>query len=184
MKAPIPSPTVTAPPEINPDRSFFESLLPSVSAFTEDQKLEFRCEVLNTIKRLRMSQHSTQFIPQCNVRQQERYTGYAATISTYQSQPHQLTPSRQHVPRLTELRPFSFSTPHVASATLSQPSPTWSQPSPAWSGPSPTWSQTSTALSQPYTSGLITQPISPSDGSVSLDVDREEESIELYCGSG
>ncbi|KAK4884491.1 hypothetical protein RN001_000762 [Aquatica leii] len=81
MKALIPSTTVTATPEINPDRSCFESILPSVSAFTEDQKLEFRCEVLNTIKRLRMSQHSTQFIPQCNVRQQERYLSADVNMS-------------------------------------------------------------------------------------------------------
>ncbi|XP_018330793.1 uncharacterized protein LOC108740807 [Agrilus planipennis] len=40
--------------DINPDRAFFESLLPSVSLFTEDQKLEFRCEVLSTIKRIRL----------------------------------------------------------------------------------------------------------------------------------
>lgn len=52
MNTPIPiTPAIVL--EINPDRSFFESLLPSISSFTEDQKLEFRCEVLNIIKRMR-----------------------------------------------------------------------------------------------------------------------------------
>lgn len=52
MNTPIPT-TPPIVPEINPDRSFFESLLPSISSFTEDQKLEFRCEILNIIKRMR-----------------------------------------------------------------------------------------------------------------------------------
>lgn len=46
---------MNTPKEINPDRLFFESVLPSISDFTEDQKLEFRCEVLNIIKRMRNS---------------------------------------------------------------------------------------------------------------------------------
>lgn len=53
INAPIPSSTVPPVSEINPDKSFFESVLPSISNFTEDQKLEFRCEVLNIIKRMR-----------------------------------------------------------------------------------------------------------------------------------
>lgn len=54
INAPIPSSTIpSAIPETNPDRSFFESILPSINNFTEDQKLEFRCEVLNIIKRMR-----------------------------------------------------------------------------------------------------------------------------------
>ncbi|XP_050064634.1 uncharacterized protein LOC126553526 [Aphis gossypii] len=43
MNTPIPTPTVIQ--ELNPDRSFFESILPSISDFTEDQKLDFRYEV-------------------------------------------------------------------------------------------------------------------------------------------
>jgi len=53
MNAPIPSQIVPAVSEINPDRSFFESILPSISNFTEDQKLEFRCEVLRIIQQMR-----------------------------------------------------------------------------------------------------------------------------------
>ncbi|CAG9814632.1 unnamed protein product [Phaedon cochleariae] len=55
MKAPSPSSLVASAPEPNADRSFFESILPSISNFTEDQKLEFRCEILNIIKRMRMT---------------------------------------------------------------------------------------------------------------------------------
>lgn len=53
MNTPIPTPTSPDIQEINPDRSFFESILPSISDFTEDQKLDFRCEVLNLIKRMK-----------------------------------------------------------------------------------------------------------------------------------
>jgi len=53
MNAPIPSPIVPPVSETNPDRSFFESVLPSISNFTEDQKLEFRCEVMKIIQRMR-----------------------------------------------------------------------------------------------------------------------------------
>ncbi|CAL1678899.1 unnamed protein product [Lasius platythorax] len=54
MKAPIPSQPRTRPEsEPNADRSFFDSLIPAISGFTEDQKLEFRCEILNIIKRMR-----------------------------------------------------------------------------------------------------------------------------------
>lgn len=52
MNTPTPK-TPPIVPEINPDRSFFESILLSISSFTEDQKLEFRCEILNIIKRMR-----------------------------------------------------------------------------------------------------------------------------------
>ncbi|KAG8190578.1 hypothetical protein JTE90_014055 [Oedothorax gibbosus] len=41
----------------NADRLFFESLLPYMASFTEDQKLEFRCEVLNVVKKIK-TQHS------------------------------------------------------------------------------------------------------------------------------
>ncbi|XP_076656101.1 uncharacterized protein LOC143360834 [Halictus rubicundus] len=47
MNAPVPD------PKPNADRSFFESILPSLTGFSEDQKLEFRCQVLNIICRIR-----------------------------------------------------------------------------------------------------------------------------------
>ena len=111
MKAPLPSSTVTAVPEPNADRSFFESILPFVSGFTEDQKLEFRCEVLSIIRQMRIPQQNTSHI---NLAPQQRYTGY----STYQSSPNLLssptphcsnylpqTPSHQSSTRIPELQP-------------------------------------------------------------------------------
>lgn len=65
-------PSSAATPEQNDDRSFFESILPFVSCFTEDQKLDFRCEVMNVIKRIRLAQQNTSehravYSPECNV---------------------------------------------------------------------------------------------------------------------
>lgn len=54
-ETPIP---IEPSPEPNPDRSFFESILPLISNFTEDQQLEFRGEVLSIIKRIRRSSHN------------------------------------------------------------------------------------------------------------------------------
>ncbi|CAH1170940.1 unnamed protein product [Phaedon cochleariae] len=48
MTKPTPTPPPASKPD--PDRSFFESVLPSISKFDEDQKIEFRCEVLKLIK--------------------------------------------------------------------------------------------------------------------------------------
>ncbi|XP_076751416.1 uncharacterized protein LOC143423753 [Xylocopa sonorina] len=45
--------------DIDEDKSFFDSLLPTVKTFTIDQKLEFRSEILNTIKKIRLSGTST-----------------------------------------------------------------------------------------------------------------------------
>jgi len=62
MNSLIPSATVpTSVPEPKPDRSFFESILPSIKNFTEDQKIEFRSEVLNILRHMRNSVHSSHF---------------------------------------------------------------------------------------------------------------------------
>lgn len=54
MNSPIPSTTVpVVVPEPNADKSFFDSILPYISTFTADQKLDFQSEVLNIIKRYR-----------------------------------------------------------------------------------------------------------------------------------
>ncbi|XP_029712837.2 uncharacterized protein LOC109405708 [Aedes albopictus] len=42
-------------PEPNPDRAFFESLLPIVEKFSEDEKLDFRSQVLELVKSIRKS---------------------------------------------------------------------------------------------------------------------------------
>lgn len=41
--------------DVDDDRSFFESVLPTVRTFTIDQKLEFRSEVLSIIRNIRLS---------------------------------------------------------------------------------------------------------------------------------
>ncbi|GBM94937.1 hypothetical protein AVEN_82891-1 [Araneus ventricosus] len=56
IKSPVPQPA--AAPETNADRSFVDSILPSVKDFTEDQKLEFRSVVLSIVKRMRKSRIS------------------------------------------------------------------------------------------------------------------------------
>lgn len=51
MTKPMPTPPPVSEPD--PDRSFFESVLPSIRKFDEDQKIQFRCEVLKIIQRMR-----------------------------------------------------------------------------------------------------------------------------------
>ncbi|GBM94935.1 hypothetical protein AVEN_82889-1 [Araneus ventricosus] len=53
MKSPVPQPA--AAPEPDADRSFVDSILPSIKDFTEDQKLEFRSVVLSIVNRMRKS---------------------------------------------------------------------------------------------------------------------------------
>ncbi|XP_022181892.1 uncharacterized protein LOC111041787 [Myzus persicae] len=84
MNTPIPT-TQPIVPEINPDRSFFESLLPSISSFTEDQKLEFRCEILNIIKRMRNQPAVQQYgYPQINPHYKPAH-GYGRNTYPYSS---------------------------------------------------------------------------------------------------
>ncbi|XP_072377644.1 uncharacterized protein [Diabrotica undecimpunctata] len=46
-------------PEIDEDTSFFNSVLPLVKQFDIDQKLDFRSEVLNIIKKIRQSRNNS-----------------------------------------------------------------------------------------------------------------------------
>ena len=115
MKAPIPSSTLAAVPEPNPDRSFFESILPSISDFTEDQKLEFRCEILNMIKRMRMSSRPQNYGYPPNI---PYHTPLNASCPTYPiPHPSNCLPtnqSQQSSTQDTELRN------HTCSTSLSQ----------------------------------------------------------------
>lgn len=54
MYAHIPFSIVPVISEPNPDKPFFENILLSIGDFTDDKKLEFRCEILKLIKRMRM----------------------------------------------------------------------------------------------------------------------------------
>lgn len=57
IQAPIALPPALTP-EPNADRAFFESLLPSISSFSEDEKLEFRSEILGIVQRMRQRQQA------------------------------------------------------------------------------------------------------------------------------
>ena len=95
---------------------FFERILPSVSGFTEDQKLVFRCGEFN-IRRMRISQQKTSHT---SLPPQQRYTRY----SKYQSPSNLLyfstprcsnylpqIPSHQSSTRIPELQPRPPSAP-------------------------------------------------------------------------
>ena len=137
MKAPLPSSTVTAVPEPNADRSVFESVLPSVSGFTEDQELKFPCEVLSVTRRMRISLQNTSHI---NFPPQQRYTGY----STYQSPRHLLYSSTPHCSNCLPQTPCHQSSTRIPEL---QPRP---PPAPLSQAPSP---------------GRYLQPVSPSASS-------------------
>jgi len=155
MKAPLPSSTVTAVPEPNADRSFFESILPFVSGFTEDQKLEFRCEVLNIIRRMRIPQQNTSHI---NLPPQQRYTGY----STYQSPPNLLSSPTPHCSNYLPQTPSHQSSTRIPEL---QPRP---PPAPLSQAPSP---------------GRYFQPVSPSTSSstcTEIQPYADEDSLNIF----
>lgn len=93
MNTPIPTPIAPAIQEPNPDRSFFESILPSISDFTEDQKLDFRCEVLNIIKRMRQPPRN---IPEYHISQPFTET---SAISKHYTQLQTQHPSYTQLPQ-------------------------------------------------------------------------------------
>ena len=98
MNAPIP----VAPVDTNPDRAFFESMLPCIQLFTEDEKLYFRGEVLNLAKRMRLSRTNIPPTP---------------SGGSYYNHPH-------HAPLV--LNEMQVQPPSAAdSARTVQPSPTW-----------------------------------------------------------
>lgn len=140
LQAPIPSSNVVAVPEPNADRSFFESILPSISDFTEDQKLEFRCEILNLIKRMRKSSRPQNYgypphIPYetPNVTVPTYPTPHSSSLS--QAPPHRPSPphssyylprtqSQQSSTQLTELRTRKISSLHYNPVSPSDSSST------------------------------------------------------------
>ena len=173
MKAPIPSSTVAAVPEPNPDRSFFESILPSISDFTEDQKLEFRCEILNMIKRMRMSSRPQNYGYPPNI---SYHTPLNASCPTYPI-PHSSnylpqTQSHQSSPQLTP-------TPHPSNCL-----PTNQSQQSSTQDTELRKHTCSTSLSQALKlSGLNFKPLSPS-GSSFTSVDNqshsEEDSLDIF----
>lgn len=132
LNAPIPAQTIQTPaPEPNPDRSFFESILPSITNLTEDQKLEFRCEVLNIIKRLRTApSHNYGYQPNIQYNAPRYPTSELSnyspqTTSTTDQHSKHLSPSldfsnytqrpqfQQFPPRYSQFRPSSAPFPQT-----------------------------------------------------------------------
>lgn len=102
MQTPIPVPVPSDP---SGDRAFFESILPSVKSFTEEQKLNFRCEVLNLIKRMRASQKSglgTRNAPRGNNREVRRRSSRGASRSGTSSDTQ-----HPHISRPLQIETFS-----------------------------------------------------------------------------
>lgn len=120
MNTPIPTPTAPAIQELNPDRSFFESILPSISDFTEDQKLDFRCEVLNLIKRIKRIK------PPQNIPQYHTSLPFTET-SAISKQYAQFQTVQQHpsFTRLPQARPSEniYSKQFVPPSIISPPTP-------------------------------------------------------------
>lgn len=86
IQAPIALPPALTP-EPNADRAFFESLLPSISSFSEDEKLEFRSEILGIVQRMRQRQqaavaYTVPLQPSLNM------PPYPSTSQTYPSHQH------------------------------------------------------------------------------------------------
>lgn len=87
MNSPIPS--TTAPvvvSEPNADKSFFDSILPYISTFTTDQKLDFQSEVLNIIKRYRNPNPPQNYEYPSNV----SYYKPPSQASIYSTRPHNM----------------------------------------------------------------------------------------------
>lgn len=118
MNTPIPTPTSPAIQKLNPDRSFFESILPSISDFTEDQKLDFRCEVLNIIKRMRKpSQNIPQYHTSLPFTEPSAISKQYAQLQTIQQYPSYT--------RLPQARPSEniYSRKFVPPSIISPPTP-------------------------------------------------------------
>lgn len=111
MKAPIPVPSVAAVSEPDPDRSFFESILPSIRQFTEDEKLEFRSEILNLIQRMRTSSSSQTHRYQVNtpyIPSTLSYPTYEMSRSSnFSPEPHSQQPPVQFSAPITESPNYS-----------------------------------------------------------------------------
>jgi len=126
MNTPIPT-TPPIVPEINPDRSFFESLLPSISSFTKDQKLEFRCEILNIIKRMRNQPAVQQYgYPPNNPHYKPAHT-YGQNMNPYSSyiELSRLTQPNQCPTSITQFRtPLSTQLSQTTSTGVPTISPT------------------------------------------------------------
>lgn len=92
MNTPIPSPT-TKEIQANPNQSFFESLVPILNGFTEEEVIDFRMEVLSIIKRIQKTRQRP--IPTANP-PNFNYMGYPPHPDT-----HNIIYSHQPPPKST-----------------------------------------------------------------------------------
>lgn len=165
LNTPIPEPTIPIPAsEPNPDMSFFQSILPSLANFSEDQKLEFRSEVLNIIKRLRSAPPHNYGHQQANI--QYNTPAYPTSeLFNYSSQPisHQQS---------THILPTHNFFNYLHRPPFQQAGPMYSQPRPS-----------SDPIIQTNDSGQYYNPISPSSTNSSagnIVINSEENNIDIF----
>lgn len=107
MNAPIPSPT-TKEIQANPNQSFFESLVPILNGFTEEEVIDFRMEVLSIIKRIQKARQRptpTANPPNFN------YMGYPPHPGTHNIiYPHQPPPNCTLTPTQSSQLPTGIAT--------------------------------------------------------------------------
>lgn len=120
------------PPKPTPvedeDKSFFDSLLPTLRTFDTDQKLEFRAEVLRILQRIRRSKsQSTQaFYAQCHAPTQSFHVpaGPPQHFTTLQTPPgnlyYQAQPAQFEKTQLQSHQRQNITTPTEHSTLISQ----------------------------------------------------------------
>lgn len=100
MHASVPSSTITTV-QCNPNQSFFESLVPILNGFTEEEVIDFRMEVLSLIKRMQMARKNsaqTANSPNLNFM---GYPSHPGTHNTNMTHPHQLPSNFTLTPTLS-----------------------------------------------------------------------------------
>ncbi|CAL1275995.1 unnamed protein product [Larinioides sclopetarius] len=173
MKSPVPQ-SAPAPEPPNADRSFFDSLLPSIKDFTEDQKLEFRCEVLSLVKRMRKSFSSNSL----NSHQHP----------TIQNLPHSITNLTQPLfsPSLTPLHNFfNNSFPETRPSQIPANSHLSSNPnltsfSTNFAPQIPANLYSSNCLAQPFPQAIFSRCSTPISPSIDVQTYNDDEDIDLF----
>ena len=118
----INSPVAVEPPD--EDKSFFDSLIPTIKSFNEDQKLDFRSEVLDVVKRIKR-QNQTQ-IPSMTFPSQTYHPMFSPSYQQFrpiQSQQINFPPPQHNLPPTSSIQ-YTAADPTFSSmsATSSVPS--------------------------------------------------------------
>ncbi|KAF5272345.1 hypothetical protein FQR65_LT17459 [Abscondita terminalis] len=81
-------------PEIDEDTVFFKSITPSVRNFTEDEKLEFRMEVLQLIKQIKQKRYEQELRPSLtrsyDYPSGSSFSSYSTPTAEYQARDYSL----------------------------------------------------------------------------------------------